>query len=296
MPEYLAPGVFIEEIERGPRPIEGVPTSTAAFLGETERGPITPRLVSSYIEYKRWFGDVFGNRDRYMPYAASGFFENGGRRLFVCRIVGEQAATALIEFDNFSVSAVGAGEWGNRIFAKIEVGTTLSVRPGEAAPSPVGFRLRVAYWAKFPDGFQVYDPFLDANRAMLPRPNAVEDWDDLTVEPNSPDFYEKRLTGNSALVELKRIDETIADLPAPERRRPARKRGGCTGDPGGRLCRRAGGRPAGRSARALRADARPLPRGRAGSRAVFRSGPGQHFARGCFALRAHAIPLRGARS
>ena len=38
MPEYLAPGVFIEEIERGPKPIEGVATSTAAFLGETQRG------------------------------------------------------------------------------------------------------------------------------------------------------------------------------------------------------------------------------------------------------------------
>ena len=42
MPEYLAPGVFIEEIERGPRPIEGAATSTAAFLGETERGPTRP--------------------------------------------------------------------------------------------------------------------------------------------------------------------------------------------------------------------------------------------------------------
>ena len=37
MPEYLAPGVYVDEIERGPRPIEGVPTSTAAFLGETRR-------------------------------------------------------------------------------------------------------------------------------------------------------------------------------------------------------------------------------------------------------------------
>lgn len=215
MPEYLAPGVFIEEIERGPRPIEGVPTSTAAFLGETERGPITPRLVSSYIEYKRWFGDVFGNRDRFMPYAASGFFENGGRRLFVCRIVGEQATSAVTEFDNFRVAAVGAGEWGNRIFAKIDAGTTQSLRQGEAEKRPVGFRLRVAYWAKFPDGFQPYDPFLDANRLMLPRPSAIEDWDDLSVEATSPDFFEKRLTGNSSLVILARIDEATTDLPAP---------------------------------------------------------------------------------
>ena len=51
MPEYLAPGVFIEEIERGPKPIEGVATSTAAFLGEAERGPTRPRLVTGYGEY-----------------------------------------------------------------------------------------------------------------------------------------------------------------------------------------------------------------------------------------------------
>jgi phage tail sheath protein FI len=38
MPEYSAPGVFVEEIARWPRPIEGVPTSTAAFPGETEHG------------------------------------------------------------------------------------------------------------------------------------------------------------------------------------------------------------------------------------------------------------------
>ena len=59
MPEYLAPGVYIEEIERGPKPIEGVATSTAAFLGETERGPVKPRLVTSYNGYLRLFGNVF---------------------------------------------------------------------------------------------------------------------------------------------------------------------------------------------------------------------------------------------
>jgi phage tail sheath protein FI len=87
MPEYLHPGVYIEEIERGPRPIEGVPTSTAAFLGEAERGPIKPRLVTSYKEYQRWFGSVFG-QDKFLPYAVNGFFENGGKRVYICRLVG----------------------------------------------------------------------------------------------------------------------------------------------------------------------------------------------------------------
>ena len=44
MPQYFHPGVYIEEIERGPVPIEGVPTSLAAFLGETERGTLQPTL------------------------------------------------------------------------------------------------------------------------------------------------------------------------------------------------------------------------------------------------------------
>ena len=79
MPEYLHPGVYIEEIERGPKPIEGVPTSTAAFIGETERGPTKPRLVTSYKDYQRWFGGVFGDT-KFMPYAVNGFFENGGKR------------------------------------------------------------------------------------------------------------------------------------------------------------------------------------------------------------------------
>src|SRR4051794_26080096 len=118
MAEYLHPGVYIEEIERGPRPIEGVPTSTAAFLGEAERGPITPRLVTSYKDYQRWFGDVFG-QTKFLPYAASGFFENGGRRAYICRIVGDGAATAVATFGDFFVRAAGPGAFGDRVFAKI---------------------------------------------------------------------------------------------------------------------------------------------------------------------------------
>jgi phage tail sheath protein FI len=108
MPEYLTPGVYVEEIERGPRPIEGVATSTAGFLGEAERGPIKPRLVTSYAEYQRWFGGVF-DTGKFLPDAVSGFFENGGRRLFVCRLVGDQATSAQVVFGRFTVRAIGPG-------------------------------------------------------------------------------------------------------------------------------------------------------------------------------------------
>src|SRR5215218_5013537 len=102
MAEYLHPGVFIEEIERGPRPIEGVPTSTAAILGEAERGSITPRLITSYKDYQRWFGNVFG-ANKFLPYAVNGFFENGGKRAFICRLVGNGATVAAAEFGPFIV-------------------------------------------------------------------------------------------------------------------------------------------------------------------------------------------------
>jgi uncharacterized protein len=184
MPEYLHPGVYIEEIERGPRPIEGVPTSTAAFLGEAERGPITPRLVTSYKDYQRWFGDVFDST-RYLPYAVNGFFENGGKRVFICRIVGDGATTASASFGDFFVRAAGPGTWGTRVFAKIDAGTTK-----KADGSSVGFRLRLAYW---PAGNEPFDPFTPEGRVRLPRPTQIEEFDDLVTDETSPDFYGKRL-------------------------------------------------------------------------------------------------------
>ena len=53
MPEYLSPGVYVEEISTGAPPIEGVSTSTAGFLGPTERGPETPQLITSFLDYQR---------------------------------------------------------------------------------------------------------------------------------------------------------------------------------------------------------------------------------------------------
>jgi phage tail sheath protein FI len=211
MAEYLRPGVFIEEIERGPRPIEGVPTSTAAFLGETERGPIRPRLVTSYGDYQRWFGGVFAP-DRFMPYAAAGFFENGGRRLYVSRVVSDDAVTATAEFGDFDVMASGAGTWGNRVWVRIEDSTTRSVPPNSPVgtqPSPVGFRVIVAYWASTPTGFQAFDPV--RNPRQFPRPALIEDFDDLVTQESSPDYFEKRVNGNSALIAISRQADAATD-------------------------------------------------------------------------------------
>src|SRR5437763_887648 len=143
MPEYLAPGVFIEEIERGPRPIEGVSTSTAAFLGETERGRTKPKLVTSYNEYVRHFGGAFAD-GKYMPYALSGFFDNGGRRAYVCRIVGPGAVPSSLSVAGLTITAIGPGTWGDRV--RIKIVDSSMTKKTNGGTAPIGFRLQVAYW------------------------------------------------------------------------------------------------------------------------------------------------------
>jgi len=96
MPEYLAPGVYIEEIEIGAKPIEGVSTTTTGFIGMAERGPLDkPTLVTSFAEYQRIFGGYlseknYGNK-RWLPYAVEGFFVNGGQRLYISRVATDEA-------------------------------------------------------------------------------------------------------------------------------------------------------------------------------------------------------------
>lgn len=207
MPEYLYPGVYIEEIERGPRPIEGVPTSTAAFLGETERGPLRPILVTSYKDYLRWFGSTFtlpgGNR--YMPYASTGFFENGGKRLYISRVVGDGATVASKVFGDFTIRAVGPGSWGRRVLIRIMAS---SMR--DEKDKPIGFRIRFAYWSEDPETFQLYDPFDPSNNTRLPRPQYFEEYDNLSVDPLSSDYYEKRLFDNTVLATIHRTQGTTS--------------------------------------------------------------------------------------
>jgi uncharacterized protein len=93
--DYFAPGVYVEEVDRGSRPIEGVSTSVAGFLGFTEdiRGGaelFKPMLVTSWTQYLEYFArpnsNGFTEFDAYLPFAVRGYFLNGGGRCWVTSI------------------------------------------------------------------------------------------------------------------------------------------------------------------------------------------------------------------
>ncbi|WP_008317282.1 phage tail sheath family protein [Leptolyngbya sp. PCC 6406] len=93
--DYFAPGVYVEEVDRGSRPIEGVSMSVAGFVGFTEdvRGDaelFKPMMITNWSQYVEFFAkpgsDGFTDFDAYLPFAVQGWFNNGGGRCWVVSI------------------------------------------------------------------------------------------------------------------------------------------------------------------------------------------------------------------
>src|SRR5256885_12710267 len=93
MPTYLSPGVYVEEVESGSRPIEGVGTAVAAFVGFAGQGPFnTPTLVSNWGQFTATFGEFA--EDSYLAHAVYGYFSNGGGNCYVIRVGGSRGRGA----------------------------------------------------------------------------------------------------------------------------------------------------------------------------------------------------------
>src|SRR5436189_2850751 len=93
MPTYLSPGVYVEEVDRGSKPIEGVGTAVAAFVGFTARAPsddpgdpdgIKPRLITNWSQFEAQYGGFV--EGALLPHAVYGYFNNGGGVCYICRI------------------------------------------------------------------------------------------------------------------------------------------------------------------------------------------------------------------
>ncbi len=144
---YASPGVYVEEVDKGTKPIEAVGTSTAAFIGTTaeaslkrlnpetgEREPIESRLnkatlVTSWTQFADTFGDFTPNA--YLPDAVYGYFANGGGACYIVSLralkegaddvkAAEVTITAKGRGNSFKVTAKTPGPGGNDLVVKIK--------------------------------------------------------------------------------------------------------------------------------------------------------------------------------
>jgi phage tail sheath protein FI len=197
MPEYLTPGVYMEEFEIGARPIEGASTSTAGFLGETERGPtIPPRLITSLTQFMRVYGGYIENS--HLAYAVDGFFANGGQRCYIGRIVHKNASSASLTIDNMTFEAVGKGSWGKRVGIRIENASTDPKNELKPEGKKI-FKLIVAYWKpeNLPGDFSEPKDETEKDKKfkqIMEKVDLIEVFDELSEDKNSPDYYTRKLS------------------------------------------------------------------------------------------------------
>lgn len=149
MPEYLSPGVYVEEVDRGPKPIEGVGTAMPVFVGFSEKAQLVEQidgetitsdvmgkaqLVTNWTQYVERFGNFV--EGAYMPHAVYGYFMNGGNRCYVLSVKTiPKAQVALLGSDGkpqLIVRAKQAGFDGLRLRVKIDAPEA----PAAALPAP----------------------------------------------------------------------------------------------------------------------------------------------------------------
>lgn len=188
--EYLRPGVFVEEIPSGAYPIEGVGTSTAGFVGIATRGALNkPMLVTNWSQFVKHFGDY--RRDSYLAYAVYGFFLNKGKRCFVTRVASPTAAIASVDLQDraatpvntLRVQALNEGLWGNDL--------SIDIADGKKEPANE-FKLTVK-----------------------DKSEAVEVWDDLSMDSSKENYIENVINGKSNYIQ---VDSLESASTAPDNR------------------------------------------------------------------------------
>jgi uncharacterized protein len=122
------PGVYIQEVPSGVRTVAGVPTSIAAFVGYTSRGPTqTPVQIFSFADFERRFGGL--HQDSPLSYSVSHFFLNGGATAWIARVAtGDSAAavgllTAPGGTPTLRAEAASSGGWGNSLRLAVDYAT-----------------------------------------------------------------------------------------------------------------------------------------------------------------------------
>ncbi|HSR98977.1 MAG TPA: phage tail sheath subtilisin-like domain-containing protein [Kofleriaceae bacterium] len=191
------PGVYVEEVSSGIRPIESASTSTAAFVGLSEMGRDDDAIkVTSWTEFRRLFGNFIP--DAFLPASVFQFFNNGGSQAYILRVTRSDAALASATVANraspatagVKFSAASKGAWGNTIFLEIANG---SVDPFN----------EVKVTVRKQDQADVIAP----NFADQP---PLEVHDNLSLDASAANFIETMIARNSGYITAQVVSANVA--------------------------------------------------------------------------------------
>lgn len=201
MAEYLSPGVYVEEFESGAKPMEGVGTSTAGFIGLAERGPVegVPQLVTNPADFHRMYGGYLSENEfgeyRYLAYAVEQYFLNGGTRCFISRVAPKDAACSVgyapsKEEAAVMLTAKNPGVWGDNIRVVVTPASKAKTQVLEVVETQEGKKYLVKNGAGFNSGDIVMytnQSTVVYNRVVKNRDNIIsfqDEFDDSVVDKN----------------------------------------------------------------------------------------------------------------
>lgn len=164
MPTYLSPGVYVEEVDGGSKPIAGVGTAVAAFVGFAQKGPANElTLVTNWTQFVESFGDFM--EGSFLAHSVYGYFNNGGGRCYIMRVgaadgqagetAGDAAApVALLPANTAAeLQAISISALGDASDISIEV-TDAAPAEGAEAPDPELFNLIVRRGSEQAESFE----------------------------------------------------------------------------------------------------------------------------------------------
>jgi phage tail sheath protein FI len=207
---YLHPGVYIEEIPSGSRPIEAASTSTALIIGYATKGPLnTPTLLFSFDQYASQFGGIVdfhgssvGQTVDYMGHTVRAFFNNGGGKAYIVRLAGAGSAPAkaklivplgsaasVNDIDKYlSIQAANPGVWANG----------LEFRAVQTQPNPLRYSVSVGR--------------TDSQGNFVPS----EAFADVSLDPaDAKEFVATNVNGTSAQIKIEPV--TLSSIPAGDK-------------------------------------------------------------------------------
>jgi len=212
MPSYLHPGVYVEEIPSGSKPIESSGTSTAAFIGFAVKGPVNnkeaikneskkegfaPVLISKWDEYEQQFGGIRDTGDSIaatqidqMGHSVYAFFKNGGSKAYIIRVATGGASSKGILNDGTSdvltFTAANAGLWGDAL--KVRISGKSGVLQGD-----IDKEFTVAIGTGTGDDF-----------------SALEVFSDVSLDASDPAYIVNKINDASTLVSVEADDIAAA--------------------------------------------------------------------------------------